>query len=82
MLFTQLSSVFPIGAPALTSRQFREADFLKVVEFIDEGIQIGLDVKKKTCKSLGFYRNVESERGMDADWCQQRGMLATPSRVW
>lgn len=36
------------GAPALTSRQFKEADFEKVVEFIDEGIQIALDVKKKT----------------------------------
>lgn len=36
------------GTPALTSRQFKEADFEKVVEFIDEGIQIALDVKKKT----------------------------------
>lgn len=36
------------GAPALTSRQFKEADFEKVVGFIDEGIQIALDVKKKT----------------------------------
>lgn len=36
------------GTPALTSRQLREADFEKVVEFIDEGIQIALDVKKKT----------------------------------
>ncbi|KAG7226990.1 hypothetical protein INR49_022336, partial [Caranx melampygus] len=34
--------------PALTSRQLREADFEKVVDFIDEGIQIALDVKKKT----------------------------------
>lgn len=36
------------GTPALTSRQFKETDFEKVVEFIDEGIQIALDVKKKT----------------------------------
>lgn len=36
------------GAPALTSRQLKEADFEKVVDFIDEGIQIALDVKKKT----------------------------------
>lgn len=36
------------GTPALTSRQFKEADFEKTVEFIDEGIQIALDVKKKT----------------------------------
>ncbi|XP_042306164.1 serine hydroxymethyltransferase, mitochondrial [Sceloporus undulatus] len=43
-----------LGAPALTSRQFREADFQKVVEFIDEGIKIGLDVKKKTSKLQDF----------------------------
>lgn len=38
----------PSGAPALTSRQFKEADFVQVVEFMDEGFQIALDVKKKT----------------------------------
>lgn len=43
-----------LGAPALTSRQFKEADFEKVVAFIDEGIQIGLDVKKKTTKLQEF----------------------------
>lgn len=36
------------GAPALTSRQFKEADFVRVVEFMDEGFKIALDVKKKT----------------------------------
>lgn len=39
---------FGKGAPALTSRQFKEADFEKVVDFIDEGIEIALSVKKKT----------------------------------
>lgn len=36
------------GAPALTSRQFKEADFVRVVELMDEGFKIALDVKKKT----------------------------------
>ena len=36
------------GAPALTSRQLKEADFVQVVEFMDEGFKIALDVKKKT----------------------------------
>lgn len=36
------------GAPALTSRQFREDDFRRVVAFIDEGVKVGLDVKSKT----------------------------------
>lgn len=39
---------FILGAPALTSRQFKEADFEKVVDFIDKGIAIASDVKKKT----------------------------------
>lgn len=39
------------GAPALTSRQFKEADFVQVVELMDEGFKIALDVKKKTGKS-------------------------------
>uniref|UniRef100_A0AAX7SYE0 Serine hydroxymethyltransferase n=1 Tax=Astatotilapia calliptera TaxID=8154 RepID=A0AAX7SYE0_ASTCA len=43
-----------LGAPALTSRQFKEADFEKVVELIDEGIQIALDVKKKTGNLASF----------------------------
>ncbi|XP_069509670.1 serine hydroxymethyltransferase, mitochondrial [Ambystoma mexicanum] len=43
-----------LGAPALTSRQFREADFEKVVNFIDEGIEIGLEVKRKTAKLQDF----------------------------
>ena len=44
------------GAPALTSRQFKEADFEKVVEFMDEGIKIALDVKKKTGKGRAGVR--------------------------
>ncbi|XP_054640656.1 serine hydroxymethyltransferase, mitochondrial isoform X2 [Dunckerocampus dactyliophorus] len=43
-----------LGAPALTSRQFKEADFVQVVEFMDEGFQIALDVKKKTGKLQDF----------------------------
>ena len=39
---------FLAGTPALTSRQLKEADFEKVVDLIDEGIQIALGVKKKT----------------------------------
>uniref|UniRef100_A0A8C2Y6S1 Serine hydroxymethyltransferase n=1 Tax=Coturnix japonica TaxID=93934 RepID=A0A8C2Y6S1_COTJA len=37
-----------LGTPALTSRGFGEEDFHKVVEFIDEGIALALDVKSKT----------------------------------
>ncbi|XP_029892644.1 serine hydroxymethyltransferase, mitochondrial [Aquila chrysaetos chrysaetos] len=43
-----------LGAPALTSRYFREEDFQKVVAFIDEGIALALDVKSKTSKLQEF----------------------------
>ncbi|XP_054253069.1 serine hydroxymethyltransferase, mitochondrial [Indicator indicator] len=43
-----------LGAPALTSRHFREEDFQKVVAFIDEGINLALDVKSKTSKLQDF----------------------------
>lgn len=43
-----------LGAPALTSRGFLEDDFRKVVGFIDEGVNIGLEVKSKTTKLQDF----------------------------
>ncbi|CAG6021225.1 unnamed protein product [Menidia menidia] len=43
-----------LGAPALTSRQLKEPDFEKVVDFIDEGIHIALDVKKNTGNLANF----------------------------
>uniref|UniRef100_A0A4W3K237 glycine hydroxymethyltransferase n=1 Tax=Callorhinchus milii TaxID=7868 RepID=A0A4W3K237_CALMI len=48
-----------LGAPALTSRHFKEADFEKVVEFIDQGIKIALDVKTKT-EVLSFGRDFKT----------------------
>jgi glycine hydroxymethyltransferase len=38
------------GAPALTSRQFREADFVKVVELLDHGVAIAAQAKGKSGK--------------------------------
>jgi glycine hydroxymethyltransferase len=37
-----------IGAPALTSRQFKEADFIKVVELLDRGVAIAAEAKSKS----------------------------------
>ena len=34
-----------MGAPALTSREFKEADFAKVAAFFDRGVKIAMDVK-------------------------------------
>merc|ERR1712212_1046963 len=43
-----------LGAPALTSRGFVEADFKKVVDLIDEAVEIARDVKSKTKKLKDF----------------------------
>jgi hypothetical protein len=36
------------GVPALTSRQFKEADFVKVVELLDRGVAIASQAKDKS----------------------------------
>lgn len=38
------------GVPALTSRNFKEADFVKVVEYLDRGVKIGLEAQSATGK--------------------------------
>jgi len=43
-----------LGAHALTSRGFVEADFKKVVDLIDEAVEIARDVKSKTKKLKDF----------------------------
>lgn len=35
-----------IGAPALTSRQFKTQDFEKVADYIDQGIKLGLEIQE------------------------------------
>ena len=36
-----------VGTPAMTTRGLKEADFEKVAEFIDRGVKLTLDTKKK-----------------------------------
>jgi glycine hydroxymethyltransferase len=35
-----------IGTPALTSRNFKESDFLVVADFIDQGFKLAVDINK------------------------------------
>lgn len=53
----QKSFSYKIGAPALTSRNFKEKDFEQVVEFIHRAVQIALDVKSKAgiLKKIHIY---------------------------
>jgi glycine hydroxymethyltransferase len=41
-----------LGTSCLTTRQFSEDDFKKVVEFLDRGVKIGIEIQKKTGKPL------------------------------
>jgi glycine hydroxymethyltransferase len=50
-----------LGVPALTSRNFLEEDFVKVVDFLDRGVQIAIDAKAKTGKLASFREHVISD---------------------
>jgi glycine hydroxymethyltransferase len=51
-----------IGTPAMTTRGMKEADFVKVAEFIDRGVQIAIKCKSSTTgtKMKDFKDYVES----------------------
>lgn len=36
-----------VGTPAMTTRGLNESDFEKVAEFIDRGVKLTIDIKKK-----------------------------------
>ena len=41
------------GTPALTSRQLKETDFIKVIDMVDAGVKIALEAQKLT----GMYKH-------------------------
>ncbi|RWS09019.1 Serine hydroxymethyltransferase-like protein [Dinothrombium tinctorium] len=45
-----------LGAPALTSRDFKEKDFEKVVAFIDEAVDITIKAKSKSGKTVKEFK--------------------------
>ncbi|KAL9966222.1 hypothetical protein ACROYT_G024265 [Oculina patagonica] len=50
-----------LGAPALTSRNFKEADFVKVVEYLDRGVKIALEAQSATGDAMkDFLEHIES----------------------
>jgi len=50
-----------LGTPALTSRGFVESDFVKVVEFIDEAVELTRHIKSKTSKLKDFKEFLEND---------------------
>lgn len=45
-----------LGTPALTTRGFREQDFVKVADFIHAGLEIGLDIQKHSGPKLVDFK--------------------------
>lgn len=56
-----------IGAPALTSRGFKEADFEKVADFLDRALQIGLRLQQASGpKLVDFAKAIEADAEVQA----------------
>lgn len=41
-----------VGTPALTSRGLKEADFVKVAEFLDRAVKLAVQIQEKSGKNL------------------------------
>merc|ERR1711972_260171 len=55
-----------IGAPAMTSRGLKEADFVKIGEFLTEALQIAIDVQATAGKKLvDFLKGLKSKEAED-----------------
>ena len=50
-----------MGAPALTSRGFSEDDFTRVVDFIDEAVNIAKEVQAKSKKLKDFKEVLDTD---------------------
>eukprot|EP00096_Caligus_rogercresseyi_P006283 TRINITY_DN22619_c0_g1_i1.p1 TRINITY_DN22619_c0_g1~~TRINITY_DN22619_c0_g1_i1.p1 ORF type:complete len:486 (+),score=105.05 TRINITY_DN22619_c0_g1_i1:17-1474(+) len=59
------SALFPggirLGSPAMTSRGFKEAEFVKVADLLDEAVGIALEAKSKTKKLKDFNEFLETD---------------------
>merc|ERR1712216_657675 len=64
-----------IGAPAMTSRGLKEADFEKIGDFLHRGTQLGLEVQEKCGKKL-----VDFVMGSRASTRRRSRRCATRSR--
>jgi len=56
-----------LGAPALTSRNFKEKDFVQVVEFIHRAVEIALDSKSKSGRTIKEFKAfIETDEDIQA----------------
>ncbi|XP_028395978.1 serine hydroxymethyltransferase, mitochondrial-like [Dendronephthya gigantea] len=47
-----------LGAPALTSRDSKESDFVQVVDYLDQGVKIAVEAQENTGASLQDFREL------------------------
>ncbi|XP_029190504.2 LOW QUALITY PROTEIN: serine hydroxymethyltransferase, mitochondrial-like [Acropora millepora] len=72
-----------LGAPALTSRNFKEGDFVKVVKFIDRGVQIALEVQRATGDVMkDFLSHLETNPDTKAKIDSLRGEVESFARTF
>jgi len=56
-----------LGAPAMTSRGLKEADFVQVAEFLHKGMQIAIGIQSKTGKLLkNFFPALDASEELKA----------------
>eukprot|EP00322_Chrysochromulina_rotalis_P009703 CAMPEP_0115847216 /NCGR_PEP_ID=MMETSP0287-20121206/10269_1 /TAXON_ID=412157 /ORGANISM="Chrysochromulina rotalis, Strain UIO044" /LENGTH=458 /DNA_ID=CAMNT_0003301045 /DNA_START=28 /DNA_END=1404 /DNA_ORIENTATION=+ len=67
-----------IGAPAMTSRGLKEADFEQIGDFLDRGIKLTLEVQGKTGKKLvDFLKGLEEKETVE-----KLGALRSEVEAW
>ncbi|XP_069105089.1 serine hydroxymethyltransferase, mitochondrial-like [Argopecten irradians] len=69
-----------IGTPAMTSRGMKEADFVKVVDLIDRGVQIAKNAQKNTKTIKEFKAFVDSDAGIQSQIAALREEVETFAR--
>jgi glycine hydroxymethyltransferase len=50
-----------VGTPALTSRGFKENDFVKVADFLDRALKVSVELQKKSGSKLQDFKKAVSE---------------------
>ena len=71
-----------LGTPALTSRGFKEADFVKVADFLHRGIEIALEIQAESGKMLKDFVKAldgnEKVKALEADVHEFAGSFPMP----
>lgn len=68
VLLTFLDFTVILGAPALTSREFKEKDFEQTMDFLDEAVQISIGAQSQT--GLGFSKTKSLNQSVKTDVVQ------------